>query len=386
MSEIKEKLFEFYKEQFGKEPEDIFSCGGRFEILDNHTDHNHGLCLAATCDLCITAAVSKRDDNIINFISMGYAPFSINLDELDIKEEEKERSPGLARGIAYYLKEHGYNIGGFDAVSYSTIFAGACVSSSAAFELLVAEIYNYYFNKDKIDRMVLCKAGQYAENNYFGKKSGLLDQIGVGYGNIVSIDFKEIATPVVEQVKFPFENLHFVIVNTGGSHAELSGLYSSIPQDMYNAARIMGHEFLREGNKDELEEKIHDMSVMEFKRALHFYLENERVLMALEAIKNNDEKTFLECINESRISSTNNLRNMMVDNTYEGSPLEACDLALEVMENKGAAKINGGGFAGSIICAVPSEYLEIFIEKMSDKYGKENVKEVFVRKMGPSIM
>ena len=380
MEDIRNEVIEFYKEKYGEEPEDLFSCGGRFEILGNHTDHNHGLCLAATCNLCITAAVTKRNDNVITFISKGYTPFSINLDELDVKEEEKGRSTGLARGIAFYLKEHGYNIGGFDAVSDSTIFMGAGVSSSAAFELLVAEIYNYYFNKDRIDRMTLCKAGQFAENKYFGKKSGLLDQIGVGYGNIVSIDFKDIEKPVVEQVKFPFENLHFVIVNTGGSHAELSDLYSSIPTDMYNAAKIMGHNFLREGTKAELEEKIN-----EFKRALHFYQENERVMMAIEAIKNNDEKTFLECINESRISSTNNLRNMMVDNIYDGSPLEACDLALKYMDNKGAAKINGGGFAGSIITVVPSEYLESFIEKMSEKYGNGNVKEVFVRKIGPSI-
>ena len=386
MSEIKEKVIGFFKEKYNQEPDDIFSCGGRFELLGNHTDHNHGLCLAATCNLCITAAVRKRNDNIINFSSIGYAPFSINLDELDVKEEEKERSPSLARGIAFYLKEHGYNIGGFDAASYSTIFMGAGVSSSAAFELLVAEIYNYYFNKDRIDRMTLCKAGQFAENNYFGKKSGLLDQIGVGYGNIVSIDFEDITKPVVEQVKFPFDNLHFVIVNTGGSHAELSDLYSSIPQDMYNAAKKLGHNFLREGTKQELEEKINDMSVLEFKRALHFYQENERVRMALDAIKDHDEATFLECINESRISSTNNLRNMMVDNVYEGSPLEACDLALSIMENKGAAKINGGGFAGSIICVVPNDYLETFIEKMSERYGKDNVREVFVRKMGPSVI
>ena len=386
MADIKERVISLHKEKYNKEPDEIFSCGGRFEILGNHTDHNHGLCLAATCNLSITAAVSKRDDNIVRFESVGYDPFTIDLSDLTIREEEKTHSASLARGIAFYLKEHGYNIGGFNAVSESAIFPGAGVSSSAAFELLVAEIYNYFFNKDKIDKMTLCKAGQYAENNYFGKKSGLLDQIGVGYGNIVSIDFKDIEKPVVEQVKFPFDNLHFVIVNTGGSHAELSDLYSSIPQDMYNAAKIIGHEYLREGTIDELEEKIHDMSVMEFKRGLHFYQENERVLMAIEAIKNNDEKTFLECINESRISSTNNLRNMMVENKYEGSPLEACDFAMAVMENKGAAKINGGGFAGSIITVVPNEYLELFIEKMSSKYGSENVKEVFVRKTGPSVL
>lgn len=383
---MKDKIINIFKEKFSEEPDKVFSCGGRFEILGNHTDHNHGLCLAATCDLCITAAVKRRNDNIITFSSIGYTPFSIDLSELEAKDCEKFKSAGLARGIAFYLKDKGYNIGGFDAVSYSTIFPGAGVSSSAAFELLVAEIYNNLYNEERIEKMILCKAGQFAENNYFGKKSGLLDQIGVGYGNIVSIDFKNIEKPIVEQVKFPFDDLHFVIVNTGGSHAELSDLYSSIPQDMYNAAKTIGHQFLREGTLKELEAKKDMMSEMEYKRGLHFYTENVRVERALKAIKDKDEETFLRCINESRLSSTNNLKNMMVGDQYEGSPLEACEYVMSVMENKGAAKINGGGFAGSIITVVPNDYLEAFIEKMSKKYGKDNVKEVFVRKTGPSVI
>ena len=383
MNENQERTKQLFRDYFKVEPNETFSCGGRFEILGNHTDHNHGLCLAATCNLAITAAGRKRDDLTVNLISEGYTPFTIDLSELEVKEDEKNSSKGLTRGIAYYLKERGYKIGGFDLYTTSTIFAGAGVSSSAAFELLIGEIFNYYFNKDKIDRMLLCKAGQYSENNYFGKKSGLLDQIGVGFGNIVSIDFKNIESPVVNQVKFPFEHLHFVIVNTGGSHAELSDLYSSIPEDMYNAAKKIGVKYLRESELSALESKINEMSVMEFKRALHFYQENRRVEEALDALKRHDEKTFLECINNSRISSTNNLRNMMVGNEYEGSPLEACDLAMKTMENKGACKINGGGFAGSIICVVPEEYLSNFIVTMSYKYGASNVKEVFVRTTGP---
>ena len=369
---MKDKIINIFKEKFSEEPDKVFSCGGRFEILGNHTDHNHGLCLAATCDLCITAAVKRRNDNIITFSSAGYTPFSIDLSELEAKDCEKFKSAGLARGIAFYLKDKGYNIGGFDAVSYSTIFPGAGVSSSAAFELLVAEIYNNLYNEERIEKMILCKAGQFAENNYFGKKSGF--------------DFKNIEKPIVEQVKFPFDDLHFVIVNTGGSHAELSDLYSSIPQDMYNAAKTIGHQFLREGTLKELEAKKDMMSEMEYKRGLHFYTENVRVERALKAIKDKDEETFLKCINESRLSSTNNLKNMMVGDQYEGSPLEACEYAMSVMENKGAAKINGGGFAGSIITVVPKDYLKVFIKKMSEKYGKDNVKEVFVRKTGPSVI
>ena len=376
-------IINIFERTYKCSPTEIFSCGGRFEILGNHTDHNHGLCLAATCNLAIKAAVAWRTDLMVNMVSIGYRPFSINLLDLSPKEEERNYSCSLVRGIAYYLCKQGYRIGGFDAVTASTIFPGAGVSSSAAFELLIGEIFNVYFNEGKIDKMTLCKAGQFAENNYFGKKSGLLDQIGVGYGNIVSIDFKNIEKPIVSQVNFPFSDLHFVIVNTGGSHAELSHLYSSIPEDMINAAKKCGHRFLREGSMDEITSHRRDLFEMEYNRALHYYGENERVKAALDAIKYEDQQLFLDSINGSRMSSTYYLKNMMVDDEYEGSPLEACDLAMEIMENEGACKINGGGFAGSIICVVPTKHLENFIFKMGEKYGEKNVCEVFVREYGP---
>lgn len=372
-----------FKKIYGKNPDKLFSCGGRFEILGNHTDHNHGLCLAATCDLCIVSGISKRDDNIVKFVSKGYPEFEISLSDLKVKEKEKNTSNGLIRGVAYYLKNLGYSIGGFNAYLESNIFKGAGVSSSAAFELLIGQIFNELFNDNKIDRITLCKAGQYSENNYFGKASGLLDQIGVGFGNIVSIDFKDIKNPKVEEVSFPFDDLHFVIVNTGGSHAELSDLYSAIPTDMYNAAKAIGHKFLIEGSEEEILAIKDKLSDIEFTRAMHFYGENKRVQIALEALKNNDEETFLEQINGSRVSSTNLLKNMMVGNEYVGSPLEACDLAMEIMDNHGAIKINGGGFAGSVIACVPTDYLSIFFKKMKAKYGDESVCEVSVRKSGP---
>ena len=372
-----------YHDTFKSEPTYHFSCGGRFEILGNHTDHNHGLCLAATCSLAIRAVVGRNDDNIVRVFSEGYSLSTVDLNDLEMKEEEKFSSSALTRGIARYLKDRGYKVGGFNLYSVSTIFPGAGVSSSAAFELLIGEIFNQLFNEDKIDKIVLCKGGQWAENNYFGKKSGLLDQIGVGYGNIVAIDFKDIENPKVENVEFPFKDLHFVIVNTGGSHAELSDLYSQIPMDMYNAAKKMGHNFLIEGSLDELLKHKDKLSEMELNRAIHFYGENDRVNRALRALKEEDEETFLRMINESRLSSTDYLKNMMVGNEYDGSPLQATDLAMEIMDNEGACKINGGGFAGSIICVVPDKYLNHFIMKMSYRYGNNNVKEVFVREKGP---
>ena len=383
MNNVKERLIKGFKNNFKKDPQFFFDCGGRIEIIGNHTDHNHGLCMAATCSLVISAAVSKRDDNIIEMISEGFKPCTVDLSNLKSVPTEKGTSNGLMRGVAEYLVNKGYKVGGLTFYSVSTVFPGAGVSSSAAFELLIAELFNALYNEGKIDSMTMCKAGQYGENEHFGKKSGLLDQIGVGYGNMSFINFNDIEHPIVKQVKFPFDDLHFVIVNTGGSHAELSDLYSAIPMDMKNAARKCGHEFLAEGTMEEIEKNKDKLSDIEYSRAKHFYSENERVLKAVEALENKDEKSFLAVINGSRESSTKDLKNMMVGNQYEGSPLEACDLAVKAMNNEGAVRINGGGFAGSIICIVPTKRLDSFTKTLGDKYGSNNVQEVSVRPYGP---
>jgi len=371
---------------FNAEPELVCSCGGRFEILGNHTDHNHGMCIASACNLEIIAAIRKRKDKQINLKSIGYPVAEINLDNLEVVEEEKERSEALIRGVAYYLNKSGYRIGGFDAYAISTVFKGAGVSSSAAFELLVGHIFNTLYNDEKIPKLTLCKAGQYAENEYFGKKSGLLDQIGVGYGGIVQIDFKDIENPEVEQVAFPFKDLHFIIINTGGDHSTLSDLYSSIPMDMYSAANEMKQRFLRDTTEEQLEDVKDALTESQYLRARHFFTENIRVKTAINALKEKNKELFLQMINESRISSTNNLKNMMVEDHYEGSPLEACDMLLEITENNGAVKINGGGFAGSCIAVVPTEYVEKVITKLSKKYGEENVVEIFIREDGPKTL
>ena len=379
-----ENLRKRFKEIFCCDPGQLMSCGGRFEILGNHTDHNHGLCLAATCNLNIAAAVRKVDPyQMVVFHSAGYPVDVVRLHTLYPMDNEKGTSKGLIRGIAEYLKSHGYKIGGFVAYSESSIFPGAGVSSSAAFELLIGQIFNELYNDGKIPTIELCKAGQYSENRYFGKASGLLDQIGVAYGNISYIDFKDIANPKIEQVEFPFDDLHFVLINTGGSHAQLSHLYSAIPQDMYNAAKKSGGNYLRDVPFDKLNKNLTEM---EHARAIHFYGENDRVEKAVEAIKNKDQETFLKMINWSRESSTKYLKNMMVENQYKGSPLEACDYFMKVTGGEGAIKINGGGFAGSVISVVPTKLLDIVLTKMAEKYGEKNVQEVFVREVGPSII
>ena len=247
-------------------------------------------------------------------------------------------------------------------------------------------IFNILFNEGKISKLELCKAGKYAENIYFGKKSGLLDQIGVGYGGVVAIDFKDVDEPEIKQVEFPFDDLHFVLINTGGDHSSLSDLYSSIPSDMFEAARICGHNYLIESSLKEIEEHKKELNEDVYLRAIHFFKENERVKTAFEALKNKDQETFLKMINESRESSTKYLKNMEVGDNYEGSPLEACDLLMKYVDDEGAVKINGGGFAGSVIALVPSSKLEKVLTKMKDRYGQFNVREIFIRDSGPKVI
>lgn len=375
------QLFKKFKKEFQKKPEEFIRCGGRFEILGNHTDHNHGLCIAATCDMSTFSAVSKRDDNIVNVISEGYPKLSLNLDSLEIKEEEKGSSAALIRGVANYLVKEHHHIGGFDAYIISTIFPGAGVSSSASYELLIGDIFNILFNDNQISRLDLAKAGQYAENVYYGKSCGLLDQIGVSFGGFVYIDFKDINQPKVSNLQMNLKDHEFILVNTGGDHAAMSPLYSKIPSDMWEVAKVLGVNYLRESSKEELLKHKEELDGDKFLRACHFFDENARVEKAILAIQNDDIETLKECINGSRNSSTYLLKNMMA-NSYVGSPLEATDLLDKLTNGEGAAKINGGGFAGSIVCLIPTKYEEQFIQGMSVRYGKNNVYKVNIDTVG----
>ena len=374
---LKQKFFE----TFFVEADNFLSCGGRFEVLGNHTDHNHGLCLAATCSLSIYAAIRRRDDNIVRFYSEGFGYTKIDLTKPNKRKDEIGKSSALIRGIAYYLSKQ-YKVGGFDLYSKSEVPAGAGVSSSAAFELLIAQSFNMLFNESKIPLITLCKAGQFAERDYYGKMCGLLDQIGVAYGGLTYIDFKDIEDPFIEPMKIDLKDYSFLIVNSGGSHAGLSHLYKAIPDDMFKVASLFNKQYLREvdyelfkNNKQEVIEKCGQLA---YERAEHFFGENQRVINANKAIKNGNVEALIHLINESRISSTELLHNMYVDE-IKGSPLEACDLIMKASNEKAGVKINGGGFAGSVIALVPNDVLESVINTASKQYGKENVHLVSVR-------
>ena len=387
MMEMKEYLNEMYSTTFQADPEKYFSCGGRFEVLGNHTDHNHGLCIAATCNLSVYAAVTAREDKIVKILSEGYGYYEIDLTNLDKLSEEEGRPTALIRGIAKFLSDAGHKILGFDAYIKTEIPKGAGVSSSAGFELLIAELFNALHNDNKIPLLQLCKAGQHAENNYYGKMSGLLDQIGVGYGGLSYIDFAEFTHPIVETLDVNFNDYQFIIVNTGGSHAGLSDLYDAIPKDMFKVADYFSKGFLREVNyKDILENKkkiIEECGELPYLRAEHFLKENERVHKAYEALKLHNIPMLIKLMNESRESSTKLLQNMYV-NKKAGSPLEACELIYKASNKKAGVKINGGGFAGSVIALVPKEEVSNVTKAAKDKYGKDNVYLVSIREEQPT--
>ena len=370
---MKNEVLINYKSIYKKEAEGYLQSGGRFEMLGNHTDHNHGKTLASTCSLIIEGAYSKEDNNVVKLVSKGQCEFEISLDNTEYVEETVDKSACFIRGIAHYLKLHGYKIGGFSAYTESTVPPGAGVSSSAAFEILLGKIFNSLYNENKISLLELCKAGQYAENNYFGKKSGLLDQIACASMGVSYIDFANIEQPHIEILHNDFSGYQFVIVDTGKSHAGLSDLYSSIFDDMYGAAKKMGHNFLRECSKELLEAHKGEMTQGEYNRALHFFNENERVEKALNCLKKGDFAGYLACVRESEWSSRNLLKNAMVNDEYEGSLAEAIDISNAAMDNEGASKINGGGFGGSIICVVPTNKLDKYLNIMKDRYGKEHV-------------
>ena len=359
---MKESILNSYQQMYQKPAEGFLVSGGRFEMLGNHTDHNHGKTLASTCSLVIEGAFAKEENNIVKFFSKDNCEFEISLDNTDVIKEETGTSQCFVRGVADYLKKHGYKIGGFSAYIESSIPPGSGVSSSAAFEILIGKIFNKLYNDNKIEILALCKAGQYAENNYFGKKSG------VSY-----IDFKNIEQPRIEILHNTFDGYKFVIVDTGKSHAELSHLYSSITSDMWNAAKKMRHQFLRECSWEELEAHKAEFTEGEYNRAVHFFNENDRVEKGLNCLKNSDFAGFFEAVNGSQVSSRTLLKNAMVNDEYEGSLAEALDISNAAMDNEGASKINGGGFGGSIICIVPISKFDKYYDIMTKRYGKEHV-------------
>lgn len=348
---------------------DIFSAPGRTEIGGNHTDHQRGCILAASIDLDTICIVSKTENTIINLHSDGYASINIDISDVDVYPNEKNTSSSLVRGIAARMKELGYRTGGFDAYMISDIPEGSGLSSSAAFEVIIAQIFNSLFNDEIINSVELAQISQYAENVYFGKPCGLMDQIASSVGNLIYVDFIEPQKPLIEQANLNLRDLGHTlcIVDTGSSHSDLTEDYTSIRKEMESVAKELGHDVLRDIDENlfyrnivGLREKAGDRAVL---RAIHFFNENSRPINEFIAIKNDNFDKFLEMVRESGYSSF-----MYNQNVYSDSHEQSISIALAVSERvlsqRGAVRVHGGGFAGTIQAFIPDDLLYEYKEEM----------------------
>ncbi|NLE69791.1 MAG: galactokinase [Clostridiales bacterium] len=368
----------------------IASAPGRVEIIGNHTDHNHGLVLAAAVNMDTVAAFSPRDDLQVNLTSEGYEAISLNLKELNPVAEEAGTSRALIRGVAAGLVARGYRIGGFDAVMSSQVLSGSGLSSSAAFEVLVCYILDLLYNQGAMDAVTRAQVSQYAENAFFMKPSGLMDQMASSFGGLVEIDFKD-QQPKVATLQIAFQDAGYsmVIVNTRSSHDDLTPAYAAIPREMKAAAQAAGGHLLRDVDFDvflsvlpKVQREAGDRAVL---RALHFYQENQRVLAAVEALKDHDFEAFFAAVNASGLSSWTQLQNITVHEDQQPIAL-ALAVARQVLAGSGACRVHGGGFAGTTLNFVPFHKLDQFTRAMEALFGAGCCHELDVRPEGAKLV
>ena len=368
----------------------IISSPGRSEIGGNHTDHQHGHVLAASLNMDNIAIIKRTDDNTVRYKDGDFYITPVNLDDLSIHDNEINKSEALVRGIAFRLNNMGYGIGGFSAVCNSRVLVGSGISSSACFEIMIAEAFNYLYNEEKITPVERAIVGQYAENIYFGKPCGLMDQMAISVGGFVAIDFKEPDKPVIENYTFSFiENgYELILVNTKGDHSDLSHEYAAIPNEIRDVAKALGVDYLADSSKDKLisnlkeirKEVENDRGIL---RAIHFYNEDERAIAEKEAVKNKDIKTLLKLMNESGHSSFEFLQNVYPASRTNSQSV-AIGLALSelCLQGEGACRVHGGGFEGTIQAVVPSAKVEDYKKLMCSVFGDDCLLEVKIRPFG----
>lgn len=383
----------FIKEFGAQDGVRIFSAPGRTEVSGNHTDHNNGKVLAAAVNLDIIAFAVPTDDGIITVKSEGYPLFKVDTKELEPKAEEKDSTPALVRGVAAGFVKNSLKIGGFNAYMTSDVMKGSGVSSSAAFEVLVASILSGLYNDNTVSAVKAAQISQFAENEYFGKPSGLLDQMAASVGGFVYIDFKKTQYPIIVPIEFNISDYGYTlcIVDTKGSHADLTPEYAAIPSEMKSVAAALGKTVLREADEDEffarigeLRKTCGDRAVL---RAAHFFDENKRVEAAAEALKSGDIDSFLAAVRASGNSSYKFLQNVYANKApNEQGVAMGLYTAERVLGNKGASRVHGGGFAGTIQAFVPNELLSEFIYAQDAIFGEGSCHKLFIRPVGGTEM
>ncbi len=368
----------------------LFSSPGRIEVCGNHTDHNNGKVLCASISVDTIAMVTPVIEDVITIASVGYPPLVVDINDLEPKTAEYGKSEGLVRGVCAYFKQNGYKIGGFYATTSSDVFKGAGVSSSACFEVLVCEILNILYNDGKMDALTKAYASHLAESEFFGKPCGLMDQSAIALGGVSYIDFKDTKAPEVESIPWKFENVDIVLVNCGGDHCGLTDQYASIRTEMEAVASIFGQKVLRFVNKDKFLSTIpiiqSDVSGRAILRAMHYFNENERVEKCADAIKNVDIDKYYDMINASGDSSYKLLQNVYPEGDRDMRIPIALALSNNICGDKGAIRVHGGGFAGTMIAYVPSDLTSELVTKLKSVFGTDNVFQISIRNSGTRMI
>lgn len=379
----------FEKDFAGCDDMRFFSAPGRTEVGGNHTDHNNGKVLAAAVNLDAIAAVSKRDDGIICVNSAGYSPITVDSADHEIKDNEAGKSDALIRGVCARFKELGYNYGGFNASVTSRVLSGSGLSSSAAYEVLIGTILNYLYNDGKISAVEIAQISQCAENVYFKKPCGLMDQTACSVGGFVQIDFEDTSKPVINKVDFDIAKHGYIlcIVDTGGNHADLTGDYASIRLEMNSVAEYFGKNVLRQVDEKDVFENIGDIRKKTgdraIERAIHFYNENKRVERLAKALSDGNFDEFKNIIIESGKSSYMYNQNCFTLSNPDEQPVAlALCICEELLKGKGAYRVHGGGFAGTIQAFVPETDAESFVASMRKVFGENSCYILKVRSHG----
>lgn len=373
----------------------IISTPGRTEISGNHTDHNGGKVIAASINLDTVTCFSKNENIVILKSDRYDEEFKVDLNELSPKLEEEGTTNSLIRGIAARFVKCGYKIGGFKGVLTSDVMQGAGLSSSASIEVAIGAIFNFLYNNNEIEPHIIAKIGQYAENEYFGKPCGLMDQVACAVGGVITIDFGNNDNPIIEKIDFNLADFDYklLVVDTGKTHQNLTDDYASIPYEMKEVAKYFGKEKCSEidfqlllEDWNEIRKTVSDRALL---RAYHFIKENERVEMLVKALQNKNLNQFLSLVKSSGDSSFKYVQNIYSNNNVNEQPLS---LALAITEdyfdeiNEGACRVHGGGFAGTIQVFLPQRFIDSYINQMERLFGEKSVSILDIRPYGSFIV
>ena len=367
----------------------VFSAPGRTEICGNHTDHQHGCVLAAAVDLETVATVQLNDSNLIEIQSEGYPLVTVDLNDLAVREEEKNSTAALIRGVASAFVQRGAKLSGFRAEVRSTVLPGSGLSSSAAFEVLIGTILNELFFEKKLTAIEIAQIGQYAENVYFGKPCGLMDQMASSVGGMVYIDFEDPENPKVQKIDVDLATFGYglCIIDTGADHADLTDEYAAIPGELAELCQCFGKKYLREIPKAEFVQKISEIrgkvTDRAILRAFHIYRENDRVRQLVEALRWDDIEAFLDLIKESGRSSWMYLQNITPAGAIQHQEVAvALALCETYLKGQGAFRVHGGGFAGTVQAFVPLDMLDSFKASIEEVLGENSCHVLNIRQQG----